>query len=106
MVLSTHLYANSKFVDYYNKSSHWTTNQIANGTLIIDETVNLHQNVVLPDDVEVVINGNGNFANNGYKFSITGDPDNPTEEDPKLIYMKSRNMIPMYYLLLTDNIDL
>lgn len=95
------LFSVPNFLDYYNKSGNWTSGRIGDGTLVIKERVELTRDLEIPVDVTIKLSGHGMLSTNGYKFSITGDPANPSELDPRMIYVR-RVLLIINQLLLSD----
>ena len=75
------------FVDYYNKPANWENGAVESGALCIREKVELNRNIILKNTLSIVITDNGELYNNGYELALTGDPVNPSNNDPREIYL-------------------
>lgn len=76
------------FVQYYNKKNNWSSKVIGNGVLNIDEVVVLKRTLCIPKTVEINIHGKGALIGGSYSLTFNGDPENPGENDPQVVYKK------------------
>lgn len=87
LFISTVCFSTTDFVNYYNKPQNWNSGKVGVGILVIKEKVVCSEDLILPDNIEIKIVENGELITQG-EFSLTGNPDMPTELDPQKVYNK------------------
>ncbi len=85
---TTMIFADTDFINYYNKAENWISGEIGNGQLEITETVTLQQDVQLPTTAKVSIINNGVFNTNGHAFLFSDDYETNQDVNPIEIYNK------------------
>lgn len=99
--ISTLCFSNSSFLSYYNNPNNWDSNTVGQGTLFITTTVVTSEKYVLPNNIELRLIEKGELIAS-YDFSLTGNPNNPGEYDPQVIYsekVKKALLIITNYLI-------
>lgn len=85
LTIPTLCFSGSSFLNYYNNPNNWDSKIVGEGTLFITTTLITSQKYILPNNIELKLIKNGELISN-YDFSLTGDPNNLGEYDPKVIY--------------------
>lgn len=100
--MATICFSQTSFINYYNNPSNWTSTEVEQGTLIINEVLILDQEYILPNNIEVKIIKGGEIYTK-YNLELTGDPNNPSPNNPREIFLKKQiQLITIINNLLLD----
>lgn len=86
------VHSSDAFINFYNNKNNWVSKEVGNGTLIVNQKFTLNRDLVLPNNIEVKIVSGGEISTN-HLLELTGDPNNPPNNDPKVLYDKKINAV-------------